>query len=72
MVNALVARQRRRLLELSQAEVARRIGVDRRTVIAWEAGEMQPSLENAVAWAKAIDLDLADLVTEAAATEAAS
>jgi transcriptional regulator with XRE-family HTH domain len=71
VVNARVARQRRRLLELSQAEVARRIGVDRRTVISWEAGEMQPSFENAVAWAKAIDLDIAELVAEPAG-EAAS
>lgn len=62
MVNAQVARRRRRLLELSQAEVAERVGVARRTVVMWEQGAMEPSVERLVAWARALGLEPAELL----------
>jgi transcriptional regulator with XRE-family HTH domain len=64
LLNFALARRRRRWLDLTQEEVARRMGVAKQAISYWENGVREPTLENAVAWAKALDLDLADLLAE--------
>lgn len=61
MLNTALARRRRRWLDLTQKDVAARIGVAEQTVSLWENNVREPTLENAVAWARALDLDLAAL-----------
>lgn len=56
-----VIRRRRVELGLSQADVARKAGVDARQIRRYEAGEQQPVFSVAVAIANALDLPLADL-----------
>lgn len=64
MLNIKLARRRRRWLDLTQEDIATRIGVQKQVVSYWENGVRVPTLENAVAWAKALDLELADLLAE--------
>ena len=47
--------------ELTQAELARRIGVTRQTVIAIEQGRYSPSLELAFQIARVFDVSLDDV-----------
>jgi transcriptional regulator with XRE-family HTH domain len=56
-----VIRRRRVELGLSQADVAKKAGVDARQIRRYEAGEQQPVFSVAVAIAGALDLPLADL-----------
>jgi transcriptional regulator with XRE-family HTH domain len=56
-----VIRRRRVELGLSQADVAKKAGVDARQIRRYEAGEQQPVFPVAVAIAAALDLPLADL-----------
>jgi len=72
LLNSALARRRRRWLDLTQKEVATRIGVAEQTLSLWETGTREPTLENAVAWAKALDLELADLLAEPEPEEAAA
>ena len=47
--------------EMTQAELARRVGVTRQTVIAIEQGKYSPSLEVAFLIARALDVPLDDV-----------
>ena len=53
----------RHLNELTQEELASRLGVSRQTVAKWEAGESVPDLVNAQALAVLFDVSLDNLVT---------
>jgi transcriptional regulator with XRE-family HTH domain len=64
LLNIALARRRRRWLDLTQEEVGARIGVGKQVISYWENGTRVPTLENAVAWAKALDLELAELLTD--------
>lgn len=52
----------RRIHDLSQAELARKLGVTKQAVSYWETGAREPDLETIRALARALDLALADLV----------
>lgn len=54
-------RRRRNVLGLTQAELARRVGIDERTMRRIEAGETQLSLLTAVELAKALDVSIDEL-----------
>lgn len=58
----------RRLNELTQEELACRLGVSRQTVAKWEAGESVPDLVNAQALAALFDVSLDDLVAHSEET----
>lgn len=53
----------RRLNDLTQEELAGRLGVSRQTVAKWESGESVPDLVNAQALAALFGVTLDDLVT---------
>lgn len=53
----------RRLNDLTQEELAGRLGVSRQTVAKWESGESVPDLVNAQALATLFGVTLDDLVT---------
>ncbi|MFI0203794.1 MULTISPECIES: helix-turn-helix transcriptional regulator [unclassified Streptomyces] len=55
--------------EMTQAELARRIGVTRQTVIAIEQGRYSPSLEKAFEIARVFRVPLDSVFQYAAATE---
>lgn len=56
-----VIRQRRADLGLSQAELAAAVGVDKRQIRRYEAGEQQPVLSVALAIADALHISISDL-----------
>jgi transcriptional regulator with XRE-family HTH domain len=58
---AEVIKLRRAELDMSQQALAERIGVDRRQVRRYEAGEQQPALNVAVLLAQALPIDLNEL-----------
>jgi len=64
-LDVALARRQRRWMDLTQAELARRIGVHEVTLSKWERGEQEPKVTDAAAWAKALDLKLTDLVPDA-------
>lgn len=53
---------RRRMMGLTQEQLAERLGVARQTVAKWEAGDSAPDLEHAGALAEALDVSLDVLV----------
>ncbi len=53
---------RRKMIGLTQEQVAERLGVSRQTVTKWETGESTPDLANAGALAEALDVSLDALV----------
>lgn len=53
---------RRKMLGLTQEQLAHTLGVSRQTVTKWETGESTPDLENASALAEALDVSLDALV----------
>lgn len=53
---------RRKMLGLTQEQLAHTLGVSRQTVTKWETGESTPDLENAGALAEALDVSLDALV----------
>lgn len=59
-----VIRRRRGELNLSQAGLAERVGVDRRQIRRYEAGETQPALSVAKAIARALGISLDELAGE--------
>ncbi len=63
-MNVTLARKRRGWLELTQAEVGRRVGVSRYVIGTWETGRREPSASELVAWARALELDPAELLAE--------
>ena len=56
-----VIKLRRAELDMSQAQLAEKIGVDRRQVRRYETGEQMPALNIAVALARALQIDLNEL-----------
>ena len=54
---------RRKMIGLTQEQVAERLGVSRQTVATWEAGESTPDLANAAALVDVLDVSLDDLVS---------
>lgn len=56
-----VIRQRRAELDLSQADLAARVGVDRRQIRRYESGETQPTLSVAKAIARALAITIDEL-----------
>jgi transcriptional regulator with XRE-family HTH domain len=69
-MNVTLARKRRRWLDLTQAEVGRRVGVSRYVITSWEKGRREPSASELVAWAKALELEPVELLTEPEQIEA--
>lgn len=65
MIPASSLAYRRRALGLSQAEVAKRVGVNESTVSRWESGEQMPSFANAVGWAHAVRYPFSELLDSA-------
>lgn len=59
-----VMREQRTALGLSQAELAERVGVDKRQIRRYEAGEAQPSLSVAKAIANALNITIDELAGE--------
>ncbi|MFC4109567.1 helix-turn-helix transcriptional regulator [Micromonospora zhanjiangensis] len=59
-----VLRQRRNALGLSQADLAARVGVDKRQIRRYEAGETQPTLSVARAIARALEVTVDELAGE--------
>lgn len=53
---------RRKVLGLTQEQLAERLGVSRQTVAKWETGETSPDLANAGALAEVLDVSLDALV----------
>lgn len=53
---------RRKMVELTQEQLAERLGVSRQTVTKWETGESTPDLANAAALAEVLDVSLDALV----------
>lgn len=51
-------RARRRALEISQDDLARRIGVGHSQVSVWECGKQMPQLSSFCAWAEELGLDI--------------
>jgi DNA-binding XRE family transcriptional regulator len=43
---------------MNQGELAKILGMDRVTILRWEAGKQFPNVLNAQAWANALDLDI--------------
>jgi len=56
-----VMRQRRNALNLSQADLAERVGVDRRQIRRYEAGDTQPALSTAKAIARVLGISIDEL-----------
>lgn len=54
---------RRKMIGLTQEQVAERLGVSRQTVAKWETGESTPDLANAAALVDVLDVSLDDLVS---------
>ena len=54
-------RQRRRIVELTQAELATAVGVSRQTIISIEGGDYAPSVFLALRVARALDTTVEDL-----------
>jgi transcriptional regulator with XRE-family HTH domain len=59
-----IMRQRRAELGLSQAELATRVGVDKRQIRRYEAGDTQPTLTVAQAIARALGITIDELAGE--------
>lgn len=59
-----VIRQRRSELGISQADLATRVGVDRRQIRRYEAGETQPTLSVAKSIARALGISIDELAGE--------
>ena len=53
---------RRKMVGLTQEQLAERLGVSRQTVTKWETGDSTPDLANAGALAEALDVSLDALV----------
>jgi len=60
-VGSNTVRQRRRTVELTQAELATAVGVSRQTVISIEGGDYAPSVFLALRVARALDCTVEDL-----------
>ena len=71
-VNINLARRKRRWLEITQAEMALRIGVHTVTFQSWERGLYEPTVTNAGAWARELGIDLNDLLSEGEPEEVAA
>jgi transcriptional regulator with XRE-family HTH domain len=56
-----VIRRRRSELDMSQADLANKVGVDRRQIRRYEAGETQPTLSAAKAIARALGISIDEL-----------
>ncbi|MBQ8381946.1 MAG: helix-turn-helix transcriptional regulator [Clostridia bacterium] len=57
-------RKYRKLNQLSQDELAERLGVTRQSISLWETGQTQPSLDNIVALAKVFGISTDNLLTD--------
>ena len=59
-----IIRQRRSELDMSQAELGAKVGVDKRQIRRYESGETQPTLPIAKAIARALDISIDELAGE--------
>jgi transcriptional regulator with XRE-family HTH domain len=59
-----IIRERRGELNMSQAELAAKVGVDKRQIRRYESGETQPTLPIAKAIARALDISIDELAGE--------
>jgi len=65
LLNVALARQRRKEMGLSLAELGGLVGVDASTLYRWESGEFEPrSIDKLRDWARVIDVPVADLLAE--------
>ena len=71
-LNFDLARRTRRFKDLTQGQLAKQIGVSADALAGWEQGEHEPTLSNAVAWARALGLDLGELLAESSPDPAAA
>jgi DNA-binding XRE family transcriptional regulator len=62
VLNLELARRRRGWLCQTQEEVAAKVGVAKQTLSLWERGEAAPRIEHAIAWAKALGLEVNQLL----------
>jgi transcriptional regulator with XRE-family HTH domain len=60
-----IIRQRRTELDMSQSDLAAKVGVDKRQIRRYESGETQPTLPIAKAIARALDISIDELAGEA-------
>lgn len=64
MLNLTLARQRRKELGFSLAELGSLLGIDASTLYRWEAGEREPrTVEMLVKWAEILGLDMNTLTS---------
>ena len=66
MLNLDLAARKRGWLRKSQRQMAEEIGITERTFGRWERGESTPSLAQLARWAKALGMELADLLIDPA------
>ena len=59
-----IIRQRRTDLEMSQSDLAAKVGVDKRQIRRYESGDAQPTLPIAKAIARALDISIDELAGE--------
>ena len=59
-----IIRQRRTELDMSQSDLAAKVGVDKRQIRRYESGETQPTLPIAKAIARALDISIDELAGE--------
>jgi DNA-binding XRE family transcriptional regulator len=69
VLNLDLAARKRGWLRKSQREMAEELGVNERTFGRWERGESTPGLAQLDRWARALDLSLADLLSEPESAE---
>lgn len=59
MINLTLARQRRKELGLSLAELGGLLGIDASTLYRWEVGEREPrTVDKLVKWAEVLGVDM--------------
>jgi len=65
LLNVTLARQRRKEMGLSLAELGGLVGVDASTLYRWEAGDNEPrSIDKLREWARVLGVDVSQLLAE--------
>lgn len=64
MLNVTLARRRREELGLTQSQLAERLGIWQGSLANWELGKREPRSTELRAWARALQLDPGDLLSE--------
>lgn len=64
MLNVALARKRREELGLTQEQLAEQLGIWQGSFSKWESGQREPRSDQLKAWARALQIDVADLLSE--------